>query len=209
MPSPRSPSHEDWSLQSSGNGRLSLKPRPTSGKSLGCSRKRLSCLFEGEMAHELHRPTNVYRPSEPFPEDAPKVRGYDFNRGVDHKALLQSFYNTGFQATHFGQAVREINRMVRVLKPPADRGQMPSELNQDTLPPPRPLPQIEKRKQPWKSPDEGSREKHPPHCPCRSSCTIFLGYTSNMISSGVRETIRFLAQHRMARPACHECPIGL
>jgi deoxyhypusine synthase len=27
--------------------------------------------------------------------------------------------------------------------------------------------------------------------------TIFLGYTSNMISSGIRECIRFLAQHRM------------
>ncbi|XP_053672616.1 probable deoxyhypusine synthase [Anopheles nili] len=31
----------------------------------------------------------------------------------------------------------------------------------------------------------------------RSSCTIFLGYTSNMVSAGVRETIRFLVQHRM------------
>ncbi|XP_052860964.1 probable deoxyhypusine synthase [Anopheles cruzii] len=31
----------------------------------------------------------------------------------------------------------------------------------------------------------------------RSSCTIFLGYTSNMVSAGVRETIRFLAEHRM------------
>uniref|UniRef100_A0A182PRZ2 Trafficking protein particle complex subunit 2-like protein n=1 Tax=Anopheles epiroticus TaxID=199890 RepID=A0A182PRZ2_9DIPT len=31
----------------------------------------------------------------------------------------------------------------------------------------------------------------------QSSCTIFLGYTSNMVSAGVRETIRFLAQHRL------------
>ncbi|XP_059205047.1 deoxyhypusine synthase-like isoform X2 [Centropristis striata] len=29
------------------------------------------------------------------------------------------------------------------------------------------------------------------------SCTIFLSYTSNLISSGVRETIRYLAEHRM------------
>lgn len=28
-------------------------------------------------------------------------------------------------------------------------------------------------------------------------CTIFLGYTSNMISSGTREIIRYLAQHKM------------
>lgn len=28
-------------------------------------------------------------------------------------------------------------------------------------------------------------------------CTIFLSYTSNMISSGVRETIKFLAKHHL------------
>lgn len=31
----------------------------------------------------------------------------------------------------------------------------------------------------------------------RHGCTIFLGYTSNMSSSGIRETIRYLAEHRM------------
>ena len=30
-----------------------------------------------------------------------------------------------------------------------------------------------------------------------SNCKIFLGYTSNMASCGVREVIRFLAQHKM------------
>ena len=30
-----------------------------------------------------------------------------------------------------------------------------------------------------------------------SGCTIFLGYTSNLISSGVRESIRYLAEHSM------------
>ncbi|XP_037262639.1 deoxyhypusine synthase isoform X2 [Falco rusticolus] len=30
-----------------------------------------------------------------------------------------------------------------------------------------------------------------------SGCTIFLGFTSNLISSGVRETIRYLVQHNM------------
>jgi hypothetical protein len=28
-------------------------------------------------------------------------------------------------------------------------------------------------------------------------CKIFLGFTSNLVSSGVREIIRFLVQHRM------------
>lgn len=31
----------------------------------------------------------------------------------------------------------------------------------------------------------------------KSSCTIFLGFTSNMISSGLRESIKFLIQHSM------------
>ena len=31
----------------------------------------------------------------------------------------------------------------------------------------------------------------------RPACTIFLGFTSNLVSSGLRETIRFLVQHNM------------
>lgn len=31
----------------------------------------------------------------------------------------------------------------------------------------------------------------------KTNCTIFLGFTSNMVSSGVRDTIRFLVEHRM------------
>ena len=33
----------------------------------------------------------------------------------------------------------------------------------------------------------------------RNNCTIFLGYTSNMVSCGVRESIRFLAEHNYVR----------
>lgn len=127
MPSPCNLPHERWSSQISGNCNLSLKYRPT-GRNLWWFSKPLSCLFEGNMAHDFHKPENIYRNSEPFPEDAPKVQGYDFNQGVDHKALLKSFFNTGFQATHFGRAVQEINRMVRRLKPPADCDQISSEL---------------------------------------------------------------------------------
>ena len=31
----------------------------------------------------------------------------------------------------------------------------------------------------------------------KSNCTIFLGFTSNIVSSGLRETLRFLVEHRM------------
>ena len=37
--------------------------------------------------------------------------------------------------------------------------------------------------------DEFIRRKH--------KCTIFLGYTSNLVSSGLRETLRFLVEHKM------------
>lgn len=49
-----------------------------------------------------------------IPCDALKIRGYDFNRGVDHRALLQSYLTTGFQASNIGLAINEINKMVRV-----------------------------------------------------------------------------------------------
>ena len=48
-----------------------------------------------------------------MPEDTPRVRGYDFSNGVDYEAILGSYINSGFQATNFGLAVEEINKMVR------------------------------------------------------------------------------------------------
>jgi deoxyhypusine synthase len=53
----------------------------------------------------------------------------------------------------------------------------------------------------WKGTDEplpeGETEEEQPTDRSKLRCTIFLGYTSNMISSGVREIIRFLVQHKM------------
>lgn len=69
------------------------------------------------MENNVHKPNYIYRQTVPIPEDTPKVRGYDFNEGVHHQALLQAFYNTGFQATRFGLAVQQINKMVRETGP--------------------------------------------------------------------------------------------
>ncbi|KAI1884466.1 hypothetical protein AGOR_G00226680 [Albula goreensis] len=106
----------------------------------------------------------VLKESVALPKDMPKIRGYDFDQGVDLKGLLQSYATTGFQASSFAQAVQEINKM------------------------------IEKRLEPVEE-VEGSKDLDPQKP--RSGCTIFLGYTSNLISSGVRETIRYLVQHKM------------
>ena len=48
-----------------------------------------------------------------MPADAVKVKGYDFNEGINYEKLMQSYYTTGFQALHLGQAFREINNMLK------------------------------------------------------------------------------------------------
>lgn len=92
--------------------------------------------------------------------------GYNWNLGVDYHALFQTYKYSGFQATNFGLAVDEINKMLAARKVPLEEDQTDA---------------IEE--------DEFIRRK--------SSCTIFLGYTSNMASCGMRDTIRFLVQHKM------------
>ena len=47
-----------------------------------------------------------------LPVESVKVQGYDFNNGVNYHELLKSFRTTGFQATNFGLAVEEIDKMV-------------------------------------------------------------------------------------------------
>ncbi|XP_042200656.1 deoxyhypusine synthase isoform X1 [Callorhinchus milii] len=107
----------------------------------------------------------VLKRSEAIPEGTPQVRGYDFNKGLDYPALLQSYLTTGYQATNLGLAVEQINAMIEAKLEPLDDCDNPNNLN-----------------------------------PCqrdKTGCTIFLGYTSNLISSGIRETIRYLVQHNM------------
>jgi len=41
-----------------------------------------------------------------------EVEGYDFNEGINHRALLQTYLTTGFQATNFGLAIQQIQSMV-------------------------------------------------------------------------------------------------
>lgn len=55
----------------------------------------------------------VLQHSSALPSESAQVRGYDFNRGVDYRAMLDAFGTTGFQATNFGRAVQQINAMVR------------------------------------------------------------------------------------------------
>ena len=46
-----------------------------------------------------------------------EVRGYDFNNGINYDELLKTYIQTGFQATHFGLVVEQINTMVSFVYP--------------------------------------------------------------------------------------------
>lgn len=51
--------------------------------------------------------------SEELPRDTPTVKGYDWKAsGINYEEILKSYTHTGFQATNFGKAVHEINKMV-------------------------------------------------------------------------------------------------
>jgi len=108
----------------------------------------------------------VLMSSGELPVEPVKVKGYDFNEGINYHKLLESFHTTGFQATNMAMAIQEINKM------------------------------IEKRKEELPAEALDSLNLNPVGRPLRN-CTIFLGYTSNMVSSGVREGIRYLAEHNM------------
>ena len=54
--------------------------------------------------------------------------------------------------------------------------------------------------EPQSSPSDKHQE--PGLTPTNVRCKIFLGYTSNLVSAGVREHIRYLVQHRMVDVLC-------
>lgn len=104
--------------------------------------------------------------SEEMPEGSVPVRGYDFSAGVDYEALMRSLATTGFQATNLGLAVEEVKRM-----------------------------------RAWRLSDEPvaadeDEDLRDPAARAAVRTTIFLGCTSNLVSAGTRETIRYLVQHR-------------
>ncbi|KAJ3115916.1 hypothetical protein HDU96_010862 [Phlyctochytrium bullatum] len=107
--------------------------------------------------------------SERMPESSIKVEGYDFNEGVDYQKLLKAMATTGFQATALSQAIDEINRMINWR---LSQEEITDEEKSDPS-----LCDLEYRKQ--------------------VKCKIFLGYTSNLVSSGLREPIRYLLEHKM------------
>jgi hypothetical protein len=58
-------------------------------------------------------PQAVLTPSVPLPAGTPVIRGWDFNNGACLDGIMAAMLTTGCQATALGQAVNEVNRMVK------------------------------------------------------------------------------------------------
>lgn len=121
-----------------------------------------------------HAFSAVLQKTELPPELATEtVKGFDFNSikenngQIDYNGLMNSYKYIGFQANSLGLAIEEVNRMINW------------RLSDDPI--------AEDEIEEYKDPEVRKNTK----------CTIFLGYTSNLISCGIREFIRFVVEHSM------------
>ncbi|KAM5540358.1 hypothetical protein V8D89_005816 [Ganoderma adspersum] len=117
-----------------------------------------------------HVPTGasaaVLKPSEPMPEFAETVVGPNFEEEITLQKLLASYQRIGFQANSLGKAIDIVNKMRK-----------------------------------WRLSDEPvtadeSEDYLSPEVRAQTKCNVFLGYTSNLISSGLREVILHLVKHK-------------
>ena len=109
--------------------------------------------------------------STSMPDDAQKCKGHEFRVGKTDESeldrLMTSFITTGFQATNLALAVEQIRQM---------RAWRLSDTE-------------------WKEGDDEALK--PVEVRRRIRARVFFAYTSNQISSGQREVLKFLVQHKM------------
>ncbi|KAI0711074.1 Deoxyhypusine synthase [Cerioporus squamosus] len=108
----------------------------------------------------------VLKPSDPVPDFAVSVEGPNFDEEMSLQKLLASYTRIGFQANSLGKAIEIVNKMRK-----------------------------------WRLSDEPvaedeSEEYRSPEVRAQTKCNVFLGYTSNLISSGLREIILYLVKHK-------------
>ncbi|KAL9712679.1 Deoxyhypusine synthase [Leucoagaricus gongylophorus] len=122
------------------------------------------------MAARTHVPLGasaaILKPSEVVPESSVPVLGPQFDRQYNLQDFLASYQQIGFQATSLSRAIEIVNRM-----------------------------------RTWRLSDDEPTENSPdeyldPEVRKNTRCQIFLGYTSNLISSGLREVILYLVKNR-------------
>jgi deoxyhypusine synthase len=126
----------------------------------------------------------VLKRSEPVPEDTISVKGPDFEEPIALHALLRSYERIGFQATSLSKAIAIVNKMVCIY-PTLILDRLIMDLIQRA----------------WRLSDEPIQEDEADEymdaeVRAQTRCNIFLGYTSNLISSGLREVILYLVKHK-------------
>ena len=101
--------------------------------------------------------------------DLPEVKGFqlDSSEPLDWDRMFEQLKRMGFQATNVGLAIEKINEMLRW------------RLSDDPVE------------------DEQDESWHDLELRKRTRAKIFLGYTSNQISCGMREYLVFLAKHKL------------
>ena len=105
--------------------------------------------------------------SASMPADSIPCRGHDFSQSRDIDSIVASMLTTGFQATHVGQAVERIRAL---------RSWRLSDV-------------------PWSEGDDEALR--PERLRSRIRARVFFAYTSNQISCGQREVIKFLVENKM------------
>lgn len=117
-----------------------------------------------------------------------RVRGYDLDDGVNWEAMFSTFHHTGFQATNLGESTpRTAQLTTRLTVSVSLQGLAIEKINEMLR---------------WRLSDEPVETEtdddfKDPEVRARTKAKIFLGFTSNMISCGMREYIRFLCKHKL------------
>ncbi|OHT04499.1 hypothetical protein TRFO_28009 [Tritrichomonas foetus] len=108
----------------------------------------------------------------------PICKGFEFTAEgpINYEELIGNYYYSGFQAQNLGLAIEQINQMLHFKFQPGD-------LDED------------EEKQTFGKAAEGIKWRE-------RECKIFLGLTSNLISSGMREIIKFIVKHKMVDVVC-------
>ncbi|KAK9479600.1 Deoxyhypusine synthase [Lipomyces japonicus] len=126
----------------------------------------------------------VLKHSDPVPAGATEVTGIDFNlpssKNMRASDLVESMKRMGFQATSVGVAADVINQMRAWRGKPKQYEDEEEEEDDDD---------DDANGDNFDNNDNDNSQAK------EEKCTIFLGYTSNLISSGLRSTLKYLVQH--------------
>ncbi|CAO1613487.1 unnamed protein product [Parajaminaea phylloscopi] len=121
----------------------------------------------GQAAAPAEAQASLFVSSTAIPDHFEPVRGPDFEEEQSIESLLAAFAHVGFQASGMHRAVEIIEKMRKW------------RLSDEPV-----------------DPQRDDEEMSDPQVRSQVKCNVFLGFTSNLISSGLREVLLFLVKHR-------------